>query len=119
MVHGASLGTDTSARGRLKHIPSYLPLARTCWRPQPWSRSLFVVNLGSCWYTVLRQGLWRGRQAAEGHQRGRDWAGQAEPGLRCIWVFQGELYRMCRESLDCDPKVAEILAAHPDLLGDR
>ncbi|XP_051475471.1 protein O-GlcNAcase-like [Apus apus] len=32
---------------------------------------------------------------------------------------KGELYRMCRESLDCDPKVAEILAAHPDLLGDR
>ncbi|KAM6346767.1 LOW QUALITY PROTEIN: protein O-GlcNAcase-like [Podargus strigoides] len=32
---------------------------------------------------------------------------------------RGELYRMCRESLDCDPKVAEILAAHPDLLGDR
>ncbi|XP_057880876.1 protein O-GlcNAcase-like isoform X2 [Melospiza georgiana] len=32
---------------------------------------------------------------------------------------KGELYRMCRESLDCDPKVAEILVAHPDLLGDR
>ncbi|KAJ7425427.1 protein O-GlcNAcase-like isoform X1 [Willisornis vidua] len=32
---------------------------------------------------------------------------------------KGELYRMCRESLDCDPKVAEILMAHPDLLGDR
>ncbi|KAM6132860.1 LOW QUALITY PROTEIN: protein O-GlcNAcase-like [Pterocles gutturalis] len=32
---------------------------------------------------------------------------------------QGELYRMCRESLDCDPKVAEILLSHPDLLGDR
>ncbi|XP_009328542.1 PREDICTED: bifunctional protein NCOAT-like [Pygoscelis adeliae] len=32
---------------------------------------------------------------------------------------KGELYRMCQESLDCDPKVAEILAAHPDLLGDR
>ncbi|XP_054020345.1 protein O-GlcNAcase-like [Dryobates pubescens] len=32
---------------------------------------------------------------------------------------KGELYRMCRESLDCDPKVAEILASHPDLLGDR
>ncbi|KAM6401653.1 protein O-GlcNAcase-like isoform 2-T2 [Pluvialis apricaria] len=32
---------------------------------------------------------------------------------------KGELYRMCRESLDCDPKIAEILAAHPDLLGDR
>ncbi|KAM9286535.1 LOW QUALITY PROTEIN: protein O-GlcNAcase-like [Cariama cristata] len=32
---------------------------------------------------------------------------------------KGELYRMCRESLDCDPKVAEVLAAHPDLLGDR
>ncbi|XP_026722826.1 protein O-GlcNAcase-like isoform X2 [Athene cunicularia] len=32
---------------------------------------------------------------------------------------KGELYRMCRESLDCDPEVAEILAAHPDLLGDR
>ncbi|XP_030306582.1 protein O-GlcNAcase-like [Calypte anna] len=32
---------------------------------------------------------------------------------------KGELYRMCRESLDCDPKVAKILAAHPDLLGDR
>ncbi|KAM6136434.1 protein O-GlcNAcase-like [Phoenicopterus ruber ruber] len=30
-----------------------------------------------------------------------------------------ELYRMCRESLDCDPKVTEILVAHPDLLGDR
>uniref|UniRef100_A0A8V5FT29 Uncharacterized protein n=1 Tax=Melopsittacus undulatus TaxID=13146 RepID=A0A8V5FT29_MELUD len=26
---------------------------------------------------------------------------------------------MCRESLDCDPKVTEILVAHPDLLGDR
>ncbi|XP_075355441.1 protein O-GlcNAcase-like [Mycteria americana] len=32
---------------------------------------------------------------------------------------KGELYQMCQESLDCDPKVAEILAAHPDLLGDR
>ncbi|XP_065519717.1 protein O-GlcNAcase-like isoform X18 [Lathamus discolor] len=32
---------------------------------------------------------------------------------------KGELYRMCRESLDCDPKVTEILVAHPDLLGDR
>ncbi|XP_050176950.1 protein O-GlcNAcase-like isoform X4 [Myiozetetes cayanensis] len=32
---------------------------------------------------------------------------------------KGQLYRMCRESLDCDPKVAEILMAHPDLLGDR
>ncbi|RLW08957.1 hypothetical protein DV515_00003073 [Chloebia gouldiae] len=32
---------------------------------------------------------------------------------------KGELYRMCRESLDCDPKVAEILMDHPDLLGDR
>ncbi|XP_074760242.1 protein O-GlcNAcase-like isoform X5 [Athene noctua] len=32
---------------------------------------------------------------------------------------KGELYRMCQESLDCDPEVAEILAAHPDLLGDR
>ncbi|XP_069712793.1 protein O-GlcNAcase-like isoform X1 [Phaenicophaeus curvirostris] len=32
---------------------------------------------------------------------------------------KAELYRMCRESLDCDPKVAEILTAHPDLLGDR
>ncbi|XP_054680855.1 protein O-GlcNAcase-like isoform X5 [Grus americana] len=32
---------------------------------------------------------------------------------------KGELYRMCRESLDCDPKVADVLAAHPDLLGDR
>ncbi|KAM6072605.1 protein O-GlcNAcase-like [Theristicus caerulescens] len=32
---------------------------------------------------------------------------------------KGELYRMCQESLDCDPKVAELLAAHPDLLGDR
>ncbi|XP_030331419.1 protein O-GlcNAcase-like isoform X3 [Strigops habroptila] len=32
---------------------------------------------------------------------------------------KGELYRMCREGLDCDPKVAEILVAHPDLLGDR
>ncbi|KAM9236322.1 LOW QUALITY PROTEIN: protein O-GlcNAcase-like [Leptosomus discolor] len=32
---------------------------------------------------------------------------------------KGELYRMCRESLDCDPKVAEILMAYPDLLGDR
>ncbi|KAM9294998.1 protein O-GlcNAcase-like [Morus bassanus] len=32
---------------------------------------------------------------------------------------KGELYRMCQENLDCDPKVAEILAAHPDLLGDR
>ncbi|KAM4672683.1 protein O-GlcNAcase-like [Amazona ochrocephala] len=30
-----------------------------------------------------------------------------------------DLYRMCRESLDCDPKVTEILVAHPDLLGDR
>ncbi|XP_062488157.1 protein O-GlcNAcase-like isoform X2 [Pezoporus occidentalis] len=30
-----------------------------------------------------------------------------------------ELYRMFRESLDCDPKVTEILVAHPDLLGDR
>ncbi|KAK2523448.1 hypothetical protein Q9966_012097 [Columba livia] len=32
---------------------------------------------------------------------------------------KAELYQMCRESLDCDPKVAEILVAHPDLLGDR
>ncbi|XP_075276288.1 protein O-GlcNAcase-like isoform X3 [Opisthocomus hoazin] len=32
---------------------------------------------------------------------------------------QGELYQMCQESLDCDPTVREILAAHPDLLGDR
>ncbi|XP_064005154.1 protein O-GlcNAcase-like isoform X2 [Pogoniulus pusillus] len=32
---------------------------------------------------------------------------------------KGELYRMCRESLDCDPKVEEILTSHPDLLGDR
>ncbi|XP_068800131.1 protein O-GlcNAcase-like isoform X2 [Struthio camelus] len=32
---------------------------------------------------------------------------------------QGELYRMCRESLDCDPRAAEMLLAHPDLLGDR
>ncbi|KAM6267727.1 protein O-GlcNAcase-like isoform 3-T3 [Spheniscus humboldti] len=32
---------------------------------------------------------------------------------------KGELYRMCQESLNCDPKVAEILAAYPDLLGDR
>uniref|UniRef100_A0A8B9FCC6 GH84 domain-containing protein n=1 Tax=Amazona collaria TaxID=241587 RepID=A0A8B9FCC6_9PSIT len=32
---------------------------------------------------------------------------------------KGDLYRMCRESLDCDPKVTEILVAHPDLLGDR
>ncbi|XP_065490483.1 protein O-GlcNAcase-like isoform X6 [Caloenas nicobarica] len=32
---------------------------------------------------------------------------------------KAELYRMCQESLDCDPKVAEILAAHPDILGDR
>ncbi|OPJ81211.1 protein O-GlcNAcase-like [Patagioenas fasciata monilis] len=32
---------------------------------------------------------------------------------------KAELYRMCRESLDCDPRVAEILVAHPDLLGDR
>ncbi|XP_027761100.1 protein O-GlcNAcase-like isoform X2 [Empidonax traillii] len=32
---------------------------------------------------------------------------------------KGQLYRMCRESLDCDPKVAEILMGHPDLLGDR
>ncbi|XP_062430545.1 protein O-GlcNAcase-like [Rhea pennata] len=32
---------------------------------------------------------------------------------------QGELYRMCRESLDCDPCVAEVLSAYPDLLGDR
>lgn len=60
-----------------------------------------------------------GQQAAEGQQWGRDWAGQAETGLRWVWFFQGELYRMCQESLDCDPKVAEILAAHPDLLGDR
>lgn len=46
-------------------------------------------------------------------------AWQVQPGLTRIWLFQGELYRMCRESLDCDPKVAEILVAHPDLLGDR
>ncbi|KAF2988431.1 hypothetical protein EK904_002052 [Melospiza melodia maxima] len=46
-------------------------------------------------------------------------AWQVQPGLTWIWLFQGELYRMCRESLDCDPKVAEILVAHPDLLGDR
>ncbi|XP_067153372.1 protein O-GlcNAcase-like [Apteryx mantelli] len=32
---------------------------------------------------------------------------------------QGELYQMCRESLDCDARVAEMLSAHPDLLGDR
>ncbi|KAM9580290.1 protein O-GlcNAcase-like [Guaruba guarouba] len=32
---------------------------------------------------------------------------------------KGELYRMCWESLDCDPKVTEILVSHPDLLGDR
>eukprot|EP00075_Anas_platyrhynchos_P014216 XP_027303469.1 protein O-GlcNAcase-like isoform X2 [Anas platyrhynchos] len=32
---------------------------------------------------------------------------------------KGELYRMCREGLDCDPSVAEVLMAHPDLLGDR
>lgn len=51
-----------------------------------------------------------------GPWQGRGWT---ETGLRQIWVFQGELYRMCRESLDCDPKVAEILASHPDLLGDR
>lgn len=48
---------------------------------------------------------------------GRDGAGPA--GLRWVCIFQAELYRMCRESLDCDPKVAEILVAHPDLLGDR
>ncbi|XP_050566439.1 protein O-GlcNAcase-like isoform X8 [Cygnus atratus] len=32
---------------------------------------------------------------------------------------KGELYRMCREGLDCDPSVADVLVAHPDLLGDR
>nr|XP_047911738.1 protein O-GlcNAcase-like isoform X3 [Anser cygnoides] len=32
---------------------------------------------------------------------------------------EGELYRMCQEGLDCDPSVAEVLVAHPDLLGDR
>lgn len=120
MVHGASLGAEASALGWLNHIPSYLPLAGMRWKPQPRFQSLFMVNWGSCWYTVLRQGRWRGRQAAKGaavgQGLGRAGRARAEVGLG---VFQGELYRMCRESLDCDPKIAEILAAHPDLLGDR
>lgn len=43
----------------------------------------------------------------------------AGPRLRWFGLFQGELYRMCQEGLDCDPSVAEVLVAHPDLLGDR
>lgn len=54
MVHGVSLGMEASTLGQLKHRPSYLPLARTRWRPQPWLWSFFMVNWGSCWYTVLR-----------------------------------------------------------------
>lgn len=42
-------------------------------------------------------------------------------GLELSWVglFQGKLYQMCREGLDGDPSTAEVLAAHPNLLGDR
>ncbi|XP_040555064.1 protein O-GlcNAcase isoform X6 [Gallus gallus] len=32
---------------------------------------------------------------------------------------KGKLYQMCREGLDGDPSTAEVLAAHPNLLGDR
>ncbi|OXB71068.1 UNVERIFIED_CONTAM: hypothetical protein H355_015747 [Colinus virginianus] len=32
---------------------------------------------------------------------------------------KGLLYQMCREGLDAEPSTAEVLAAHPDLLGDR
>ncbi|XP_059577174.1 protein O-GlcNAcase isoform X4 [Alligator mississippiensis] len=31
---------------------------------------------------------------------------------------QDELYRLCREGVECGPDAAETLAAHPDLLGD-
>ncbi|XP_021238205.1 protein O-GlcNAcase-like isoform X5 [Numida meleagris] len=32
---------------------------------------------------------------------------------------KGELYQLCREGLDGEPSTAEVLTAHPDLLGDR
>ncbi|XP_065606339.1 protein O-GlcNAcase-like [Cyrtonyx montezumae] len=32
---------------------------------------------------------------------------------------KGELYQMCQEGLDVEPSTVEVLAAHPDLLGDR
>ncbi|OXB54124.1 hypothetical protein ASZ78_002143 [Callipepla squamata] len=32
---------------------------------------------------------------------------------------KGLLYQMCQEGLDVEPSTAEVLAAHPDLLGDR
>lgn len=38
--------------------------------------------------------------------------------LSCAWFLQDELYRLCREGVECGPDAAETLAAHPDLLGD-
>ncbi|XP_015705723.1 protein O-GlcNAcase-like isoform X3 [Coturnix japonica] len=32
---------------------------------------------------------------------------------------KGKLYQMCREALCAEPSTAEVLTAHPDLLGDR
>ena len=40
-------------------------------------------------------------------------------GLSWVGLFQGKLYQMFREGLDGEPGTVEVLAAHPDLLGDR
>lgn len=47
--------------------------------------------------------------------------GSSGTGLGLSWVglFQGKLYQMFREGLDGEPSTVEVLAAHPDLLGDR
>ncbi|KAM9378000.1 protein O-GlcNAcase-like [Phaethornis superciliosus] len=84
-------------------------------------RSLRGCGWGRCLTWALQGLLACSTQSEEGLGKAARTRGEA--GIRAAFAFRskvlGELYRMCRESLDCDPKVAKILADHPDLLGDR